>query len=201
MVKSTSKTKTSGAAGVLKQKKAPDTPKSEEPRHLYLMRHGKSAKAKKKAEDALRPLGKRGRKDVKKIRNLMREKHVQPDLILCSPCVRTMETLKKLRKAFVPTEVVFVDALYMADAEEMMHILRQMSPEKHEVLVIGHNPGLQDFLPMICEDTWETAEAQNHRVSEGFPTAALACLEIMETWQQLGSRPVRLMNFIYSSDL
>ena len=71
MVKSTSKTKTSGAAGVLKQKKAPDTPKSEEPRHLYLMRHGKSAKAKKKAEDALRPLGKRGRKDVKKIRNLI----------------------------------------------------------------------------------------------------------------------------------
>lgn len=48
MVKSTSKTKTSGAAGVLKQKKAPDTPKSEEPRHLYLMRHGKSAKAKKR---------------------------------------------------------------------------------------------------------------------------------------------------------
>ncbi len=175
--------------------------KSVEPRHLYLMRHGKSEKAKKSTEDALRPLGKKGRKDVKKIRNLMQEKHVQPDLILCSPSVRTMETLKKLRKAFVPTEVVFVDDLYLANAEEMMHILRQTSPEKHEVLVIGHNPGLQDVLPMICEDSPESLEAQNHRVSEGFPTSALACLETREAWTQLGTRPVRLMNFIYSSDL
>lgn len=37
----------------------------EEPKHLYLMRHGKASK-KEKYLDAERPLAKRGRKDVKK---------------------------------------------------------------------------------------------------------------------------------------
>ncbi len=174
---------------------------SEKPRHLYLMRHGKSRKAKKKQKDALRSLGRRGRKDVKKIRDLMREKRVQPDLVLCSPSVRTMETLERLRKAFAPTQVVFVDALYRADAAEMMDILRQTAADKHEVLVIGHNPALADFLPLACDAAVEQNEAHNHNIAEGFPTAALACLEIGKDWNLLGVEPVRLMNFIYSADL
>ena len=182
------------------RKSAAGTPQ-EKPRHLYLMRHGKSQKAKKKQKDALRPLGKRGRKDVKKIRDLMREKRVQPDLVLCSPSVRTMETLEKLHKAFEPTQIVFVDALYRADAAEMMDILRRTAADKHEVLVIGHNPALADFLPLACDAAVEQNEAHNHSIAEGFPTAALACLEIGKDWNLLGVEPVRLMNFIYSADL
>jgi len=69
------------------------------------------------------------------------------------------------------------------------------------VLVIGHNPGLQDFLPMVCD--WDTAdeEPHTHRITDGFPTSALACLDIPEPWQKLGNTPVRLKEFIYSSDL
>lgn len=201
MVKSTSKTKTSLRTEVSERKATPDCSESGELRHLYLMRHGKSEKAKKKTGDALRPLGKKGRRDVKKIRKLMREKNFQPDLILCSPCVRTMETLKRLKKAFVPTDVVFVNALYMAEAGEIMHILRQMSPEKYEVLVVGHNPGLQEFLPMACEDGGDISEPKKHRAADGFPTAALACLEITGDWRYLGNRPARLTDFVYSSDL
>lgn len=195
MVKSTAKTKTPAAVDEA------TFSKTEEPRHLYLMRHGKSEKAKKKDKDVFRPLDKRGRKDVKKIRKLMQEQHFQPDLILCSPSLRTMETLKRLKKAFGETEVVFIEALYMADADEMMHILRQMSPQKREVLVIGHNPGLQEFLPMICEEDADQALPLNHHASDGFPTSALACVEIKDNWQHLGTQPARLMNFIYSSDL
>ncbi len=170
-------------------------------RHLYLMRHGKAEKSKKEDRDAFRPLVKRGRKDVKKIRNLMIDRQVRPDLILCSPAVRTMETLVKLKKAFGMTEVVFIDELYMADADDILRILRRTAPDKHEVLVIGHNPGLQNFLPMICD--WDTAdeELHHHRIADGFPTSALACLDIAEPWQNLGNAPVRLKEFIYSSDL
>ncbi len=170
-------------------------------RHLYLMRHGKASKMKKKSKDIFRHLIKKGRKDVKKIRKLMHEQQLQPDLILCSPSVRTMETLKNLRKAFHATEIVFIDSLYLADALEMMHVLRQTSPEKYEVLVIGHNPGLQDLLPMVCQDCNDPDNVCNHDANEGFPTSALACLEINDPWQQLGDVPARLTNFIYSSDL
>lgn len=170
-------------------------------RRLYLMRHGKAKKIDNDERDVFRPLVRRGRRDVKKIRNLMIDRRIRPDLILCSPAVRTMETLMKLKKAFKSAEVVFVDALYMADADEILRILRRTAPDKREVLVIGHNPGLHDFLPMICD--WNTAdeELHHHRIAERFPTSALACLEIPEPWQKLGNEPVRLKEFVYSSDL
>lgn len=176
-------------------------PEEKAPRHLYLMRHGKAEKSRKEDRDVFRPLMKRGRKDVKKIRNLMIDRQLKPDLILCSPAVRTMETLVKLKKAFAATEVVFIDALYTADADDILRILRRTAPDKREVLVIGHNPGLQEFLPMVCD--WNTADEEpyTHRIADGFPTSALACLDIPEPWQKLGNTPVRLKEFIYSSDL
>ena len=176
-------------------------PEQKASRRLYLMRHGKASKGKKDDRDVFRPLVKRGRKDVKKIRKLMIDRQVRPDLILCSPAVRTLETLVKLKKAFGTAEVVFIDALYMADADEILRILRRTAPDKREVLVIGHNPGLQDFLPMICD--WDTSdeELHHHKIADGFPTSALACLEIPEPWQKLGNTPVRLKEFVYSSDL
>lgn len=174
--------------------------KESQSRHLYLMRHGKAPKNKKK-NDVLRPMSKRGRKDVKKIGKLLREKHVSPDLVLCSPAVRTLETLEKLRKSFDTAEIVFVDDLYMADAADMMNILRRTANDKREVLVIGHNPGLRDVLPLICDADADEADSHNHNLSEGFPTSALACLEIGQDWNRLGFEPVRLMNLIYSSDL
>ena len=170
-------------------------------RHLYLMRHGKAEKSKNDERDMFRPLIKRGRKDVKKIRNLMIERDVKPDLILCSPAVRTMETLVKLKKAFKKTEVVFIDALYMADADEILKILRRTAPDKRNVLVIGHNPGLQDFLPMVCDWDPSDEELLHHKIADGFPTSALACLEIPEPWQKLGNTPAQLKDFVYSSDL
>ena len=182
--------------------KAKETPAEQETfRHLYLMRHGKAEKNKKENRDAFRPLIKRGRKDVKKIRNLMIYRQMRPDLILCSPAVRTMETLVKLKKAFATTEVVFIDALYLADADDILRILRRTAPDKREVLVIGHNPGLQDFLPMVCDRDTMDEDLHHHRIADGFPTSALACLDIPEPWQKLGNTPVRLKEFIYSSDL
>ena len=176
-------------------------PEQNAPRRLYLMRHGKASKAKKDDRDVFRPLVKRGRKDVKKIRKMMEDRHLNPDLILCSPAVRTLETLVKLKKAFPTAEVVFVDALYMADADEILRILRRTAPDKKDVLVIGHNPGLHDFLPMVCDWNTSDEELHHHRIAERFPTSALACLEIPEPWQKLGNTPVRLKEFVYSSDL
>ena len=167
---------------------------------LYLMRHGKAKKSRDDDRDAFRPLTKRGRRDVKKIRKLMIDRQIRPDLILCSPAVRTAETLLKLKKAFKTAEVVFIDALYPADADEILRILRRTAPDKRDVLVIGHNPGLNDFLSMVCGRDASDEEAQ-HSAADGFPTSALACLEVSEPWQKLGNEPVRLKEFVCPSDL
>lgn len=167
----------------------PEIPQ-EEVRHLYLMRHAKASKSKKHDRDLLRPLTKRGKKDVKKIKKQLKEKNIQPDLVLCSPSVRTIETLERLKKAFGHAEVVFLDSLYLAQAEEMMYLLRQTESDRHEVLVVGHNPGLADFVTMFCH--------MENDFDSDFPTSALACIECACDWAHLDAEPIHLVDFIRS---
>ena len=153
----------------------------EEPKHLYLMRHGKASK-KEKYGDADRPLAKRGRKDVKNLKKVLREMELQPDLILCSSALRTRETLERVMDVFDGTEVVFTDMLYNAEAEEIIRILRQLSPEKKEVLLIGHNPSLSKLVALSkgCSP-------------ERFPTASLACIEINAGWSDFVMKNTRFI--------
>lgn len=143
---------------------------AEAPRHLYLMRHGKASK-KEKFSDADRPLAKRGRKDVKKLKKMLRAMELKPDLILCSPAARTRETLERVMDVFDGTEVVFEDMLYNAEADEIVRILNRLSSEKKEVLLIGHNPSLAELVAL----------SKRHE-PERFPTASLACIEIKGGW-------------------
>lgn len=164
----------------------------DEVRHLYLMRHAKASKSKKHDRDLLRPLTKRGKKDVKKIKKQMKEKNIQPDLVLCSPSVRTIETLERLKKAFSRAEVVFLDSLYLAQADEMMYLLRQTESDRHEVLVVGHNPGLSDFVTMFCH--------MENNFDNDFPTSALACIECSCDWEHLDAAPIRVVDFIRTEE-
>lgn len=143
---------------------------AEEPKHLYLMRHGKASK-KEKYGDADRPLAKRGRKDVKKLKKMLRAMELKPDLILCSPAARTRETLERVMDVFDGTEVVFDEMLYDAEAGEIIGVLNRLPSDKKEVLLIGHNPSLAELVAL----------SKQHDI-ERFPTASLACIEIKGEW-------------------
>lgn len=143
---------------------------AEEPKHLYLMRHGKASK-KEKYGDADRPLAKRGRKDVKKLKKMLRAMELKPDLILCSPAARTRETLERVMDVFDGTEVVFDEMLYDAEAGEIIGVLNRLPSDKKEVLLIGHNPSLAELVAL----------SKQHDI-ERFPTASLACIEIKGGW-------------------
>ena len=153
----------------------------EEPKHLYLLRHGKASK-KDKYPDADRPLAKRGRKDVKKLKKMLRAMELQPDLILCSPAMRTRETLERVIDVFDGTEIVFMDTLYNAEVDEIIHILHQLSPEKKEVLLVGHNPSLAKLVAL--------SKQQN---PDRFPTATLACIEINGGWSDFSMADSRFI--------
>lgn len=153
----------------------------EKTKHLYLLRHGKASK-KEKYSDTDRPLAKRGRKDVKKLKKILREMELQPDLILCSPALRTRETLERILDVFDGTEIVFTDMLYNAKADEIIHILHQLSPEKTEVLLVGHNPSLSQLV------AWSKGDSP-----ERFPTASLACIEIHAGWSDFAIEDTRFI--------
>ena len=161
-------------------------------RHLYLLRHAKSAWP-EGIDDHDRPLAERGRKAVPLIAAFMADHKIRPDLALVSTARRTQETwdLLAANLAKAPTKRDAAD-LYEADASAIATLLRSIDPSVESLLVIGHNPGLQDFALDLVGGGELGART---RMAEKFPTAGLAVIRI-GAWQSLSPASGHLEAFV-----
>lgn len=157
---------------------------------LYLLRHLKSSWSDPALADHDRPLAPRGRKAGKKVARHVRRVGVKPDLVLCSPSVRTRQTLAVVEPELGSPEVRLVDELYAAPAEELLDVLRGVEPEVGSVLVIAHNPGLEDLLAGL-----------SGTVQEKFPTGAFATLAFEGAWADLRPGACELLAYVVPREL
>jgi phosphohistidine phosphatase len=141
---------------------------------LLLLRHAKSSWKDPQLDDHDRPLNSRGRKAAVKIGRLMQDERLMPDLALCSTARRARETAGLIFAEMAsPPEITFRDDLYHADPEHIARVLSQVAESTSCVLMIGHNPGLEEFLSRITSKALE------------LPTAALARVDFqVSTWSQ-----------------
>lgn len=112
-----------------------------------------------------------------------------PRLALCSTARRTLETLEAVR-ARLALRCENEDALYLADAATLVARLARLDPVEDRVLLIGHNPGLHDLLVALVGSG---KPRLRKRLEEGFPTGALAELEIDSPWSELATGAARLV--------
>lgn len=152
---------------------------------LYLLRHLKSSWDEQALADRDRPLAPRGRKAGKKMARHLEKAGAAPELVLCSPALRTRETLDAVRGALGEPEVRFDERLYAAWEDELLDVLRGVEPGVGSVLVIAHNPGLEDL-----------AAALTGVRQEKFPTGALATLSFDGEWADLESGACELAAFV-----
>lgn len=146
-------------------------------RILYLLRHAK-AEPEAPGGDSERALSKRGRKDAAAMGAVLGERRPAPELVLCSPSARTRQTLERVLPALeAAPRVIYDDGLYLAEAEKLLERLRLLPKETQSVLLVGHNPGLHELGALLAADPG--------RLAEGFPTAALAALEVTGAWAAL----------------
>jgi phosphohistidine phosphatase len=102
------------------------------------------------------------------------EHHLEPDLILCSTSKRTRETLDLVLPELPSRpEVLFEEALYLAEPELVLDVLRTRAGATKRVMVIGHNPGLHE-LALSLSGAGRKADLAALRGK--FPTAGLAVL-------------------------
>jgi phosphohistidine phosphatase len=163
-------------------------------RTLYVLRHAKSSWDDASLGDHDRPLTGRGRRAAALIGKHMREEGIRPQLVLCSSATRARQTLDGLGGGAETVEVG--SDLYLASGDELTARLRKLEPELASVMVIGHNPGMQDLVVTLA-----TQGADLDRVKEKFPTAALATLVIDGDWSDLGERDARLVALVFPKDL
>ena len=74
------------------------------------------------------------------------------DLVLCSDAVRTRETLELALARFAVRPPCLIEpGLYLADCYKLLARLRRLDETFGNVLVIGHNPGIQELALALAE--------------------------------------------------
>jgi phosphohistidine phosphatase len=144
-------------------------------KNLLLLRHAKSSWKEADLEDYDRPLNKRGKRDAPRIGQLLRDERLVPDQIVSSSAKRARRTAEHVAQASgFRGETRLTNELYEAAPEQMLAVIKQ-TPQVHErLLLVGHNPGLEELLELL------TGECRP------LTTAALAWIELeIDAWADL----------------
>lgn len=165
---------------------------------LLLMRHGKSSWDNPSLADFERPLAQRGIKASRRIGRELASRRWVPTLALVSPALRTQQTWELVAAELSEgPAAVSVESLYDATPDELLAELHGAEEEAETLLVIGHNPGLQN-LALAIADKESDAKALA-RLGEKFPTAAVARFVFEGKWQGLSE--ARLTHCLRPKDL
>jgi phosphohistidine phosphatase len=98
-----------------------------------------------------------------------------PELIISSTARRARTTAEAVIGEFDnDVDLQVTRALYLADAEEYLDILRDQDNDIQCMMVVGHNPGMEDLVEHLTG------------ARERMPTAALAHVRLpIESWRSL----------------
>lgn len=117
---------------------------------LYLLRHAKSSWDDASQPDFERPLANRGREACALIGEYIEEKGIDFDLVVVSTAVRTRETIELVKeRAKFRGEVRYDERIYEATVSQLLEIVSQIDNDRESVLLVGHNPGIEDLLALL----------------------------------------------------
>jgi len=164
-----------------------------------LLRHAKSSWDDVDLPDRLRPLAPRGVRAAAAVERHLSATAVAPDLVLCSPARRAVQTWEGIAPGVPQDTAVEIDeAIYHADGDELFARLRVVPSEIGSVLLVGHNPGLQDLAVNLVGSG---DVGLRERLLTKFPTGALATLEVPSDWHDLTWGAATLLAFVVPREL
>jgi phosphohistidine phosphatase len=142
---------------------------------LLLLRHAKSSWKDAGVKDFDRPLNQRGLKAAPAVGKLMKKRKLQPDLVISSPAERARQTTELvLAGAGLKTEVRHDERIYEATGARLLEVVTQIEDDASVVMLVGHNPGLEELLAVLTDETLSMS------------TAALACVALnLEKWSKV----------------
>jgi phosphohistidine phosphatase len=123
-------------------------------RTLYLIRHAKSSWDNPALRDFQRPLNERGLQDAPRMARILRERGVQPDLIVTSPARRALTTAQFFAAEFGLAEADFQqnEDIYEAQPLQILRVISGLPDAANTVLLFGHNPTFTDVANRFTED-------------------------------------------------
>lgn len=157
-------------------------------RELLVLRHGKSDWS-TGVDDYHRPLKERGKRAAEQVGTWLAQQAMLPDLVVTSPAKRALTTARMVCDAMGsgPLDISEDRRIYAAGVGELLGVLGDCSRDACRVLLVGHNPGLEELLIWLAD-----ADLPLPEDGKLLPTAALARLSMPDDWRGLASGCARL---------
>jgi phosphohistidine phosphatase len=159
---------------------------------LLLLRHAKSSWKYTDLADHDRPLKKRGEQAATLMGELIRRHNLTPQRILSSTAKRALNTAELVAEAcHYEGRIIATRALYGAEPDDFVEVLRKLDNADDLVMIVGHNPDLEMFLENLTG------------AMESLPTAALAQVTLpIDSWEELEENtPGKFVHFWAPSTL
>lgn len=119
--------------------------------YLTLIRHAKSSWDDPSLDDFDRPLNKRGIFTAPLVAQKLKKEIPTPDLILCSPAKRAMQTADFFKNDTTIFEIK--ENIYFVGLNEILKIIRQINPSHSNVWLFGHEPHLSELVEFLTGES------------------------------------------------
>lgn len=170
-------------------------------RKLLILRHSKAGQTNKQIiDDHGRNLTTQGVELCSAMAEYMLEREYIPDIVLCSTASRAVETAQHVCGAMSITPTVeYTPKLYLASTYDILRTIQMVSDEYNHVLVVGHNPGLQQF----CLELPSAGDKKEYReLRNNFPPPSLAVFHISgKHWMDLEPGTAELVDVSYGKKM
>ncbi|MEZ4883277.1 MAG: histidine phosphatase family protein [Chitinophagales bacterium] len=158
---------------------------------LYLIRHAKSSWKDLSLDDIDRPLNKKGKKDAPQMGIFLKEKGVEPDLMISSPAKRAYTTAKLIAAelSYPEKDIEKNRKLYVFDysGKDVMDVLTKIDHQYNIVMIFGHNPTFSHLASSFTESDLEE-----------IPTCGAVCFQFdTNDWREIEDADAELMFFMY----
>ncbi len=155
---------------------------------LFLVRHAKSSWKDSSIDDSDRPLNKRGKRDAPFMGELLKEKVVNPDLVISSPAKRASKTAQIIAEqiGYSKRDIIYSEEIYEASSRELLDFIKKIDDKYNSVMLFGHNPGftmLNNFL--------------SKQYIDNIPTCGIVALEFNNTWKEIDKNTAKMIFFDY----
>jgi phosphohistidine phosphatase len=166
---------------------------------LTVLRHAKSGWDDHVARDFDRPLNPKGHRAAQVMGRHLRDRQYRFDRIVASPAQRVVETLAGVADGYGEALAIDWDRrLYLASAATLLDCIHELSDAHEQVLLVGHNPGLEDLvLSLVPDDGSVTRDA----VEAKYPTATIARMSWDGDWTTIRTGGATLESFVRPRDL
>ena len=152
---------------------------------LLILRHAKAVPKDQNLSDQDRPLDKVGEDDALRMGKLMKDKDIIPSFIISSTALRAKTTAELVAKGFgYQGDIVLSPSLYEAKPKDYLAILETLSDRYSSILIVGHNPTVEDTIQMLTDSSAVVA----------IPSCALAHINLLiEKWSELSSKESKII--------